>query len=279
MKFDKRVTDISGYPQAGQAGNVLIDLPVGVRILDVQLSLVGGLALTATQAFGEVTLYRNGRPQRTHSIAQLDRLKSIYGAEYGLQNDIAGGPAQLWIPFAEWYRKQYAAQEAASWDVGGNETLQLEVGVLAAATGCAIEVLTFLEDEVVLQARPIAKVFRHQENFNGTQTLQLNKLTRKDKYGVIQFYDPTGATIQEVKITRDGKVIFDRSRTENTARLARHQITEGQGVFSVVADATDSPADWWDMDGVKELEAELTMNAAAGSGQVVAIVERYGLPE
>lgn len=278
MKKRIEVLDITGTPAAGNAGNALIDLPTGVRIHDLKLVLVSGAAQQIAAGFNEIKVLRNGKPQRVHTLAQLDALNALRGQRFAIKNDVIGGPAVVPIYFSEWDRKQYAASEVQSWDIGENESLQIEVGVLAAATAPNIKCIAVIEDDVQLSARPITKWFRNQHAMGGSDTFEITKLARKDRYQLISFYDPTGATIDKLTISRDGVEIFKRTKVQNDAELIEHDLVPVAGRFDVVCDISDSPADLWDMNGVKKLEV-LGELSGGGTGQIVVISQREGAPE
>lgn len=270
--------DISGTPNAGSAGTAIISVPGGFRVHDVKLELTSGAGLQIADGFQDVTVLRNGRQQRAHTVTVLDEVNSFFNARFGAKNDTPGGTGILPIFFSEWFRKSYGAAEFASWDIAARETLQIKVGVLAAATAPNVKAWGLVEAEGSIAnfnpAREITKQFTNSFPVQGS-VVDINNIARQDRLGLLRLSDPTGATITEVAIKRDGEEIFKRTKTRNDAELAFFEMNPVVGHFDIVPDITDLPLDLWNLNGVGKFEVHVTLSGA-GSGNIDVITQTVG---
>ena len=291
MKKPIELTSITGNATSGQEGPINLLLPDAHRIYDLVIKGVAGAAQTMQDGFADLILMLNGKPNITVSAVELDELNSLFDpGHHGVQNDVPGGPFYLPLLFAQWYRKQYGAQEAYSLDIPAGMDAQLQVKFKTGATAPAVafrgeverlaeiapERYNFVPGTTIPQ---LVKIFRRTVGA-GSISVDFNDLIRKDRYQLIRLYNPPGAKISAVQITKDGQLIFKRTKAENDVDLIKHELNPTADTFDIVPDKTDNPADWLDLNGSGQFDIHIDLDQAPAANATIKVISmRWGAPE
>jgi hypothetical protein len=285
MKEQIRFVDVNPQPQTSAAGVSVLTLPGG-RIHGIEIYGQGALEKMA-ESFGDLRLLIGGNQQRVATLTQISDALSLYGAQFAVQNNLKGKQWRLFLPFSEPWRDEYLAKERFALDnpTDGNgvplRDMQIEIDYKDTANAkslafrALVEPLNEVTDKTVHNA--LTKYFRKPYGITSDE-IHILDLPRRGVYQLIELYDPTGAAISEVKVKIDGKYRFHRTKTEQDQDLKRWGMSPREGVFSIVPDITDSTADGWNMQNVREFIIEVTCDGAA-TGNITCIYHVFGLPE
>lgn len=290
-----------------------IDLPARYTYLKIRVDYIDGgstpidigsyaaLVTPANQIIGDVVLYRNGTPLRTHTAAQLDYLNLINGSQYARSSVSPGGTPgattrqSLHIFLWEPWRKDKADTFIGAWPVSpdfGFDTFQLKLTCAYAIPATASFQVWALVDDLppkgdnVFQF-PGKKVYRQSLNSGGTVTDADTFLAKRDLYESICIMNPTGGStyVSYVTIRKNGVPILDRvSQFSNIAELAASTMnvtvtntpqTAGLFGFPVVFDAIDPVGSSLPVPPGTDLNVKIEY-AGTASGNTLLLVERFG---
>lgn len=291
MKKPLEITTVSGAPVAGQEGPITYTLADGKRYYDLMIKSVAGAGQRMADVIGDITLLLGNKPNFLLNGQELDELNGLYNpVAHGVQNDIPGAQSILHLLFAQWYRKQYGAQEAYALDVPLGLDVQLQIKIKTGALAPTLALRGEVEElSSIVPERynfasgttipQLVKVFRRNVLINSA-SLDFNDFRRKDRIQLIRFYNPTGASITDIQIIKDGELIYKRTKAENDADLIKHDMNPAADIFDFVPDKTDNPADWLNLNGSGQFDIRINTDVAPSANATVKVISQaWGLPE
>jgi hypothetical protein len=268
---------------------VTLDLPLGYRYHEISIGYVDGGSSPndITALFGDIIVYRNGTPERTHTSLELDHLNGLNGSQYQRQQLGTGANMRQvqTIFFAEPWRKDKVDTDRMAWSVdaaNGFRTFQIKLTTLVQIPSTASFFAWARVDDALKPPQngqqSVKKVYRAQIPASGSSN-DVTTLDARDAYQVISLKHPTGAYIQYATLKNNGVIMFERVRQEDNAgdltNLGLNPATSqtaGAFGYDIVLDADDplysampATAPW--------LKLEYS---ATASGNVVALIERLG---
>jgi len=283
----------TGVVPGSAIGSVFtLDIPLGYRYHQIELVYVdgGGAPTDITALIGDLVLYRNGTPERTHTSLELDHLNGLNGSQYQRQQIGAGAAMRQTqtIFFAEPWRKDKADTDYMAWSVdkqNGFNTFQIKGTLLVAmpATG-ALYAMARVDAPIAPPkgGQAVKKVIRQQIPASGTSN-DVTTLDEKDAYQTICLKHPTGTYISSVSLKKNGVFVIEKQNVlDNVADLTNlglnpaNSTTAGAFGFDIVLDADDPLNSALPAQSDDSLWLHLDYNAAA-SGNVVALIERLGV--
>ena len=290
-----KLTAISNPPVAGQTPEITLQLPENRRIHVVEFEGKSGAAQQMAAGFSDILLRLGGNDQRTHDVTQLSTLNGAYGAAFSVDNDVNGGKFNLPMFFSQPWRKQYAAEERFALDIQTGVNAQIVVKQLAAATAPTAEFWAVVEDLDTIPADRDAQgnfLFRNLDKQGRPVFLRCFRRSipfavnvedhvghdAPERYERLVFFDPSGGgTIDALRITKNGKEVYNLTKARNDVLMKRYGLTAVAGRLDVVADITDNPLDAWIWSRTDQVKFEFTFGAGA-AGNVVILTERTGSP-
>ena len=207
--MDKIIQPTNPVVGAAYGQQALLDLPIGPRYHSVTLEIIAtaavGNTLTLADVMGLINVKVNGRTQRSHEAANLDKIVARYHNDFASKAyDYTGGKINwtgtplipkaplaganpggsltvfyLTLWFAEPWRKSYAATEAMAWytswaDGSTLRSLQIELNIPSASANVlansAITVNAYTETDNAVgpldaNKQPVALITRFERNF------------------------------------------------------------------------------------------------------------------
>jgi hypothetical protein len=291
-----RIKKLPTFDSTAAGAKNVVDLPLGLRyhVIWLELGNVEGdgdplVANALTDLVDDIVVKINGKPQRTHTADQLNRLNFLNGSAYAAKAfGTDGWPTRrLFLPiyFAEPWRKSPAEVSAMALRANGIESFQIEVNLKA---GLASPVLRgFYEFDY--DSRPIgllSKFIRQDYSAVGTSR-DITTIDKRDFIEAIHLFETTGTAryVSEVKLTANGEEIRDRiTWNENAALLLARELVPSSDDFryDLVFDYDDpvNGALPTSINGkpINELTLKVTWNDVA-NGTMTAIIKRTGPPE
>lgn len=291
-----------------------LDLPTGPRyhkfICEGTVKPDGATVATVDDIFGTFKLYVNGKAQREFTVLELAALNLLNGAEFAVQvenldnpgNPLAAGDKarfRVSILLGEPFRKSYAAGEIMAWPtrwvnsadgkiVAELNSFQLEISVpnVTDYTLHDIKIFATIDsrggnfDNNGLPLFNISKWYRETITYTASGDRYLTNLPKRDTYQQMNFFSQVGDTISAIKVKRDGEEIIDVPKRINDHDLTDYGLN-GDALsddrFDVVFDRDDLPDSAMPMNGVREFEVILTLDAAAAANKVITLVRQvYG---
>lgn len=268
----------------------VVDLPLGLRYHSIWLEL-GNAAIAAntiSDLTDDIIVKLNGKPQRTHTGAELNALNGINGSAYLLKATGTDGQAnrRLYLPiwFAEPWRKDQSDVDALTLRANAIESFQVEVNLKA---GLAAPILQGWY-EFDYDGRPLgalSKWIRQDLSAVGTSR-DITTIDKRDFIEAVHFFPTVEGTpkyVTEIKITANGEELRDRITTlQNQASLLGRELVPDTAAvprFDQVFDFDDpiNGALPTHQNGkpINELTFKVTWNAAA-NGTMPVIVKRTG---
>ncbi|MDX1943764.1 MAG: hypothetical protein SFU86_00025 [Pirellulaceae bacterium] len=267
----------------------------GLRVHRVSL-IVGNAAVAAndldngddtSDLLDDIVVKYKAKPQRIFTPAQLNRMNSLNGAEYGIKSVGTAGQADRFhridIWFANPWRLTAAERVAPAWNLA-KEGIQIEVNIkagLAAPTlEAEMEVDALTQDDI----GAIQKVYREDISAVGS-TKKIQTLAKADLIEAIHFLPTVGGTsryVSAVKLQRNGYDDIDNiSLTSMQASLTGWGLNPDSRAtpwYELVLDRSDRMQDGMVAEGLRTLHADVTFSGAA-AGVLPVIIQRTGAPD
>lgn len=283
----------TGVVPGSAAGTVFtLDVPLGYRYHQIELVYIDGSGspVDITALVGDLVVYRNGTPERTHTSLELDHLNGLNGSQYQRQQIGAGAAMRQTqtIFFAEPWRKDKADTDYMAWSVDGAngfKTFQIKGTLLQAMPATAsLQAMARVDAPIAPPksgAQSVKKVYRQQIPASGTG-IDVTTLDEKDAYQTLCLKHPTATYISSVTLKKNGWFVIEKQNVyDNVADLINlglnpaNSTTSGNFGFDIVLDADDPLNSALPAVQSDSLWLHLDFNAAA-SGNVVALIERLG---
>lgn len=286
-----RIKQLPSFDAVAAGKKAVVDLPLGLRYHCVWLELGNNATAdnTISDLVDDIVVKINGKPQRTHTGAQLNALNGINGSSFLLSASGTDGEAdrRLYLPiwFAEPWRKDQGEVASLALRANGIETFQIEVNV---KPGLAAPIVQGWY-EFDYDNRPLgllSKYIRQDYSAVGTNR-DINTIDKRDFIESVHLFPTSdGKYITEVKLTANGEEIRDRiTFLQNRATLLGRELvpdTDSVPRYDLVFDYDDpiNGALPTQQNGkaINELTLKLTWDSAA-NGTQTAIIKRTGPPE
>lgn len=229
----------------------------------------------------------NGKPQRTSTADELNKINSSRGADLAkITNGTPGVDLVTRLPiwFAEVDRTTPGAIAQGVWHNNGLDSLQIRVKVKA---GAATPVLN-IYGEWAPSDKPLGAVAKwYQSNpplsSNLLELVNLHLNSNGDFFQAIHFFPTTdGKYVATLKVKINGEEVRD------TLTAFRNQcVLLGRGMqpdttnvprYDWVIDYDDPIVQWLMTSGLKSFDVRATLNAAS-TGSISIITVRVGLPD
>jgi hypothetical protein len=295
MKDRIQLNDVNPQPAADSDASSILRLPSNKRINDFEIIATVAGALVG-DGFGDIKFLfgpmNEEKQQRIKSFAELDDYNGLIDPETrGMQNKaIPGADTYSIFELAQYWRKQYVAAEKLALDILPGMSGKIEVGVLDTAAAKSLAFRGLVEDlglippsgrNLVNGLPVLEKWYRSGRNMNVDSLEVLDITPLKDVVTLLDLYNPTeDAPIDYVQVTKDGKLIFNRTAAENKVDLIRHGLHPDDRRFTIVPGVTDNPVDDWNLNGAEELKVLIHTAAVPAAGSSVKIItHKVGLPD
>jgi hypothetical protein len=283
------ITDQLRTPNGVDAGSkATFDLDLGnlYRELWLRVTVAAGDKLAAA-IISDITLEVNGKPQRTHTIPELDQINRLHDADLAIKTSGAFETDDLvsYVPLylAEDFRKNVDRGLALGWNAIGIRSLQLKVGIAKeivapslsgwgiwdrADTGRALGPITKWKRQdldAVGNPKDFGKIFDvggNQDNF--VQSLHLWPTST----GTARF-------VQEAELKLNNEIVHYRTYQQNQCVLVSKGMTPDVSEsprYDLVFDESDSIADVRNLTLVNKQNLKLTFNGAPnGSMRAISL--------
>jgi len=286
-----------------------LDLAIGPRyhFLRLQIDVPAAVSYRALlgHCIGLINVKLGGNVQRSFTALELDALNTLESAynavSYYNVSDSNTTPADnkaarfiLTIPFAQPWRKSYAATESFAlptvWADGSSVgTFQLELFIPAKVAnmpdGMTIKAFAETDDAfgpVNAQNQPVRNIVRFERlviPYSGAGEFSVTTLQKRDLVQSIHLFQDTDA-ISSLKIEVDSSIKRDVTKIINDQALVERGMNKA-GLsaqrFDLVFDASDLPTDALPLNGVRDFKVTPTMAAAAATNKVITLISQvYG---
>jgi hypothetical protein len=299
MKDQIELKDITGKPVAGNAGTLVLTLPTNKRHNHVEIAaLIAAARVTDAAQVGDVRfLYGIAGEAKIQRVATFEEINDyailIDPRRFAIKNnDDVGGTSQTHFAFSQWDRKQYGAAERLALDVLPGRDAQIEIDYKDTAVAKTFTFLGYTEElrsipdtarNLVTQrgilVPMLEKWYRTGKNANDT-TVDIDDLPRKDVWSFLDLYNPAGAKIAAVEITKDSRLIFKRTKAQQDIDLIRQDLYPDDRRFTIFPGMTDNPLDDWNMNGSEELRIKVTLDQAPDANATIKVIRRaLGTPD
>jgi len=285
----------TGVVPGSAAGTVFtLDLPLGYRYHQISLVYIDGSGAPTdiTALIGDLIVYRNGTPERTHTSLELDHCNGVNGSQY--QRSQIGAAAAMrqtqTVFFAEPWRKDKSDTDYMAWSVdkaNGFNTFQIK-GTLLVAMPATGSLYAWARVDAPIPppksgAQSVKKVYRQQIPASGL-SIDVTTLDERDAYQALYLKHPTTSYILTATLKKNGAFVLEAQNVEdNVADLEAlglnpaNSVTPGAFGFDIVLDADDPLNSALPVSGDAGDSLWLHLDfAAAAAGNVVALIERLG---
>lgn len=267
MRINDRITGINGVAAGGVA---TCELPTGRRFHGLTLYYKTNAAQATIEADIQfIRLSVNGVMIRDIRPAELFAINAANGIAF-----VAG---EIPIFFSEPKRATVMEEQATSWDMFGQSTFTLDVGIASGATAPTLSgIATFdYSRNDGKDGRPganIVKWVRQTVVFAAAGDLDVKTLTK----GVVQrvtLFGPTSAPTA-VRVEVNSKVMLDMTRTQAANLLAKYAITAQAGTFPAWYDYTQQIIDALPVGALDDYNVKIT----SGDAQNVVALSEVRVP-
>lgn len=281
----KRFLPLPSFSTITKGNTAVCNIPVGPRYHYIALS---GDSLASTQATSHITEVRlkvNGKVQRCATYAELQGLNALNGAQYGIQDNSAGGVFELPIFLAEPWRKSNVTQDALAWATGNVDSFQLEVDLNGTNQLDALRAVALIDNSIVTQdgkevQQPMGAIVKWQRTVIPAPAtvvdINFGAINNRDNYQSIRFSDPS-SYITSFKVIVDGFTVRESTKKENDAVLTAYGMTPSATSLDIVFDQDDIINNYLPMIGrngerVQDFRIQLTTSTALTSTTALAQV-------
>lgn len=273
--------------QAGSKAICTIDPGVRVAAVHLEFGNAAAVANGIDDVLDRIIVKYNNKSQRTYRVAsRLDALNGLNSPDYLSKADGTAGQADrrhyLTIWFANPWRLTPAERIAPCWNLFAE--LQIEATFKAGLASPFIAG-TYEYDGIpngVPSIGDIQKVY--DDDFGATGTSRdIQTLAKRDRYEAVHFFLSTdGKYVSTLKFTRNGQdLVDDLGYKQNQVNLLNWGLNPDLSAtprFDLVFDRSDNILDGMLAEGVREITAKVTWNAAA-TGTMPVLSQRTGPAE
>jgi hypothetical protein len=214
----RRIVRLPAFNSVAAGSRATCALPVGARkyhkvFVEYKDGTGNQAALEAD--LSTVRLLVNGRPQREHTVAEINVLNAFRGRSFQT------GTVQIHL--SEPTARTLAGEEILGWGTNNLATFSLEIDIAAGATAPALVAYAEIEDSVE-NLGAILKVRRGTYQASGATTLAIRDLPRDPSEAYARFHAFTSAATA-VQLKADADIIVE---TITRALLLKHYASRPQ---------------------------------------------------
>jgi len=286
MFIHRQLPSFDAVAAGGKAVNT-IDPGIRVAAVHLEFGNAAAVANDIDDVIETVAVKYNNKTQRHYPVAsRLDQLNGLNDAGLLAKADGTAGQADrvhhLSIWFANPWRLTPAERIAPCWNLFA--ALQIEVKIKAGLAAPFIRG-TFEYDGIPANVREIGDIQKvYSEDFGASGTSRdIQTLAKRDRYESIHFFPTTdGKFVERLKFTRNGQdLVEDITAKQNQVSLLNWGLNPDLSAvprYDLVFDRSDNILDGMLAEGVREITAKTTWNAAA-NGTMPVLIQRTGPAE
>jgi hypothetical protein len=261
-----------------------IYVPPGERVHQVFLKITAstGTNLPVANWIGDVTVKLGGKPQRIHTLDELNKLNKVNGSAYGAFTvGVSATDYGQIVPifFAEPWRNDNDQAQFLAVETSKEKAMEIEVVRNGTPTGTSPTVTVSAYAIVSADKQPRAqgnafvmkKVYR--SDFPSTANLDIPTLDKRDMYASLHI---AAANITKAILKADGLPIHDLLLADNDALVTQLQMDPTQFDYSLVLDQDDTINNGLFAGALSDLQLRVEQSNAA---TIRVLSERVGTPD
>lgn len=272
---------------AGSKAVCTIDPGVRVAAVHLEFGNAAAVANGIDDVLDRIIVKYNNKAQRTYRVAsRLNDLNGLNGQDFLSKADGTAGQADrvhyLSIWFANPWRLTAAERIAPCWNLFAE--LQVEATFKAGLASPFIRG-TYEYDGIPAGVQSIGDIQKvYDDDFGASGTSRdIQTLAKADRYEALHLYPTSdGKYVSTLKFTRNGQDLAeDITYKQNQVNLLNWGMNPDLAAvprYDLVFDRTDNLLDGMLAQGVREITAKVTWNAAAG-GTMPVLSQRTGPAE
>lgn len=261
MRLNNYLTGIEGVA----AGNIAtINAVVNRRYHSIELAYTeSGVLTDVTTGIDYIRLIVNGVVIRDLTPAQYLGIAKMNGIT----------PATGYIPiyFSEPWRASVIGEEATSWDLFGQRTFTIEIGINSGATAPAVVALASYDfSRNVSGEQPFLSIVKQLRYSYNAPAGTFDMTTLPIVYPIQRIELVAASGVTSVEVQRDSEKIYEATVSRNVELLKAHGMTDpAEFAFPIVFDYSQQISD------ALVVDRDLVVRVVSGGAQTItAIVEQ-----